>query len=150
MQNLSKNDLLCGHKVKDMDFYEHCVFRKLHGSKFPKAVHRTKGTLDYIHSDCWGPSKVEYLGGRSYFVSFIDDYSRMTWIYLMKHKSEVFKHFKDWKTLMENQTGKKIKRLRTDNGLEFSSSEFDELCRKEGISRHRTVRDTPQQNGVVE
>ncbi|KAK9698714.1 hypothetical protein RND81_08G125700 [Saponaria officinalis] len=60
-------DLFCGHKVKNLDFCEHCVFGKLHRSKFPKAVHRTKGTLDYIHSDCWGPSKVESLGGPSQF-----------------------------------------------------------------------------------
>ncbi|KAJ4721737.1 Retrovirus-related Pol polyprotein from transposon TNT 1-94 [Melia azedarach] len=86
MQILSKGDLLCGHKIKDLEFCEHCIFGKLHRSKFPKAIHRTKGTLDYIHSDCWGPSR----------------------------------------------------------------SEFDEFCKNEGIARHHTVRDTPQQNGVAE
>ena len=52
MQILSKGDLLRGHKAKSLEFCEHCVFGKLHRNKFPKAVHRTKGTLDYIHSDC--------------------------------------------------------------------------------------------------
>ncbi|KAJ4712638.1 Retrovirus-related Pol polyprotein from transposon TNT 1-94 [Melia azedarach] len=150
MQILSKWDLLCGHKVKDLEFCEHCIFGKLHRSKFPKAIHRTKGTLDYIHSDCWGPSRVESLGGHRYFVSMIDDFSRMTWVFIMKHKSEAFKNFRQWKALVENQTGKKIKRLRTDNGLEFCWSEFDEFCKNEGIARHHTVRDTPQQNGVAE
>ena len=150
MQILSKNDLLGGHKVKDLSFCEHCIFGKLHRSKFPKAIHRTKGTLDYIHSDCWGPSRVDSLGGHRYFVSMIDDYSRMTWVFMMKHKSDSFKNFKQWKALVENQTGKKIKRLRTDNGLEFCSAEFDELCKTEGIARHHTVRYTPQQNGVAE
>ena len=51
MQILSKNDLLGGHKVKILEFCEHCVFGKLHRSKFLKGIHRTKGTLDYIHSD---------------------------------------------------------------------------------------------------
>ncbi|KAL6138517.1 hypothetical protein ACLB2K_063799 [Fragaria x ananassa] len=111
--------------------------------KFPKAIHRTKGTLDYIHSDCWGPSRVDSLGGHRYFMSMIDDYSRMTWVFVMKHKSDAFKNFKQWKALVENQTGKKIKRLRTDNGLEFCSIEFDELCKTEGIARHHTVRNTP-------
>ena len=69
---------------------------------------------------------------------------------MLKQKSEVFKVFKQWKALVENQTGKKIKRLRTDNGMEFCSSEFDEFCRDEGIARHQTVRHTPQQNGVAE
>ena len=62
MQVLSKEDLLAGHKVKRLEFCEHCVFRKLHRNKFPKAIHRTKGTLDYIHSDCLGPCRVESLG----------------------------------------------------------------------------------------
>ena len=54
MQILAKSDLLCGHKVvMDLGFCEHCVFGKLHRTKFSKAIHRTKGTLDYIHSDCW-------------------------------------------------------------------------------------------------
>ncbi|KAJ4713215.1 Retrovirus-related Pol polyprotein from transposon TNT 1-94 [Melia azedarach] len=139
MQILSKWDLLCGHKVKDLEFCEHCIFGKLHRSKFPKAIHRTKGTLDYINSDCWGPSRVESLGGHRYFVSMIDDFSRMTWVFIMKHKSEAFKNFRQWKALVENQTGKKIKRLRTDNGLEFCWSEFDEFCKNEGIARHHTV-----------
>ncbi|KAJ4718340.1 Retrovirus-related Pol polyprotein from transposon TNT 1-94 [Melia azedarach] len=150
MQSLSKGDLLCGHKIKDLEFCEHYIFGKLHCSKFPKAIHRTKGTLDYIHSDCWGPSRVESLGGHRYFVSIIDDFSRMTWVFIMKHKSEAFKNFRQWKALLENQTGKKIKRLRTDNGLEFCWSEFDEFCKNEGIARHHTVRDTPQHNGVAE
>lgn len=68
----------------------------------------------------------------------------------MKHKNESFEKFKDWKVLIENQVGKKIKRLRTDNGLEFCSNEFDRFCKDEGIARHHTVRHTPQQNGVAE
>ena len=151
MQILSKRDLFSGHKVQSLEFCEHCVFGKLHRSKFPKkAVHQTKGTLDYIHMDCWGPSRVESIGGHRYFVSMIDDYSRMTWVIMMKHKSEAFKKFKQWKALVENQTGKKIKRLRTDNGLEFCSSEFNEFCKDAGIARHHTIRHTPQQNGVAE
>ena len=86
--------LLGGYKVTNLEFCEHCVFGKLHGSKFPKGVHRTKGTLDYIHFDCWGPSCFESLGGHRYFVSFINDFSRMTWVVIMKSKGETFKNFK--------------------------------------------------------
>jgi len=151
MQTLAKSDLLCGHKVvTDLGFCEHCVFEKLHCTKFPKAIHITKGTLNYIHSDCWGPSRFESLGDHLYFLSIIDNYSRMSWVFMMKHKSEAFNNFKQWKTLVENQTGKKIKRLHIDNGLEFCSSEFDEFYHSEGIARHCTVRATPQQNGVAE
>ncbi|KAL1208699.1 Retrovirus-related Pol polyprotein from transposon TNT 1-94 [Cardamine amara subsp. amara] len=150
MQILSKENLLCGHEVKSLEFCEHCVFGKLHRSKFSKAAHITKGTLYYIHSDCWGPARVDSLGGHRYFVSFIDDYSRKTWVIMLKHKNEAFKNFREWKTLVENQTGKKIKRLRTDNGLEFCSSEFNQLYKDQGVARHHTVRNTPQQNGVAE
>jgi len=84
-----------------------------------------------------------------YMLTFIDDFSRKVWIYFLKEKSEAFKVFKEWKTLLENQTRKKIKRLRTDNDLEFCNHQFDEFCKAEGIARHKTVVNTPQQNGVA-
>ncbi|GAA0154673.1 hypothetical protein LIER_37939 [Lithospermum erythrorhizon] len=83
MQILATDDLLCGHKIKDLGFCEHCVFGKLHHNKISKAIHRTKGTLDYIHSNCWSPSHVESLGAHKYFLSLIDDYSRMTWVFII-------------------------------------------------------------------
>ena len=126
------------------------VYLKLHCSKFPRGVHCTKGTLDYIHSDYWGPSRVESLRSSMYFMYIIDDFSRMTWVFMMKHKSEAFKNFKQWKILIENQTGKKIKRLRTDNGMEFCGSKFNKFRNVEEIVCHHTVRDIPLQNGVTE
>ncbi|OAE29792.1 hypothetical protein AXG93_1513s1180 [Marchantia polymorpha subsp. ruderalis] len=59
MQELHKKGYLVEHTPKILGFCEHCVIGKLQHSKFPKAVHRTKDTLDYIHSDCWSPSRVE-------------------------------------------------------------------------------------------
>ena len=69
---------------------------------------------------------------------------------MLKTKDQVFDTFKQWKVLNENQTDKRIKRLRTNNGLEFCSEEFSEFCRKHGIARHRTTVGTPQQNGLAE
>ena len=69
---------------------------------------------------------------------------------MLKTKDQVFDTFKQWKVLIENQKGKKIKKLRTDNGLEVFSKEFGEFCKKHGIARHRTTAGTPQQNGLVE
>ena len=65
-------------------------------------------------------------------------------------KSEAFDKFREWKTLVEYQTRKRIKHLRTDNDLEFCNDEFTSYCTKIGIMRHRTCRETPQQNGVAE
>ncbi|RZB99644.1 Callose synthase 7 isoform B [Glycine soja] len=150
MMILQKQQLLGNQKLDELKFCEHHVFGKQHRIKFPKAIHTTKGTLDYIHADCWGPTRVPSLGGGRYFLSIIDDYSRMTWIYITSQKSQAFKCFKEWKTLIEKQTERKVKRLKTDNGLEFCSTEFNKFCRDEGIARQLTVRNTRQQNGVVE
>ena len=95
-----------------------------------------------VHSDVFGPVSVPSLGKSVYYVSFIDDFSRNTWIYFLRKKSEVFDKFKEFKALVENQTEKKIKALRTDNGGEF--------CKKCGIARQKTTPYTPQQNGVAE
>jgi hypothetical protein len=80
----------------------------------------------------------------------IDDYSRLTWIAFLKEKSEAFEKFKVFKSLTENQTGKRLKAVRSDRGGDFSSGNFKELCDKHGIKREYTIPRTPQQNGVVE
>ena len=84
------------------------------------------------------------------FLSIIDDHSRKVWIFLLKNKNDAFDRFVQWKTLMENITDYKLKNLRTDNGLEFCNNVFDSYCKKIGLQRHRTVRLTPQHNGVAE
>ena len=80
----------------------------------------------------------------------MDDFSRKVWVYFMKQKSEVFAKFKEWKTETENQTGRKIKYLRSDNEGEYTSNEFTDYCKQEGITRHFTVKKNPQQNGAAE
>lgn len=69
---------------------------------------------------------------------------------MLKTKAETFEKFKNWKILVEKQTDRKLKCLRTDNGLEFLNYEFKSFCEKEGIKRHLTVKGTPQQNGLAE
>eukprot|EP00268_Persea_americana_P021408 TRINITY_DN21352_c0_g6_i1.p2 TRINITY_DN21352_c0_g6~~TRINITY_DN21352_c0_g6_i1.p2 ORF type:complete len:105 (-),score=8.32 TRINITY_DN21352_c0_g6_i1:815-1129(-) len=101
MDDPSKQDLLCGQKLGKPDFCEHCVFEKQCRVKFSAPVHRTKGTLDYIHYDLWGPSRVPSLGGGRYMLTFIDYYSKKVWVYILKHKDEVFVQFKQWKTDLE-------------------------------------------------
>ena len=81
-------------------------------------------------------------------LTIINDFSCKVWVFFLKHKSDVFSTFKDWKTMIEKQIGRQVKCLRADNGLEFCSNEFNTLCKKEGIVRHRVARHTPQQNGV--
>eukprot|EP00253_Pinus_taeda_P007441 PITA_07441 len=134
----------------DFDFCENCVYGKQNRVSFPSSDKRVKQILGLVHSDVFGPMKVPSLGKSVYYVSFIYDLSRNTWIYFLKKKSEVFDKFKEFKALVENQTEKKIKVLRTDNGGEFCSKVFKELCKKCGIARQKTTPYTPQQNGVAE
>ncbi|GJZ03033.1 retrovirus-related pol polyprotein from transposon TNT 1-94 [Tanacetum coccineum] len=118
-----------------------------HRVSFGVGMHTTQGVIEYVHSDLWGPSQVESLGGKRYFLSIVDDYSRMVWVYILRFKHEAFGKFKEWKQLVENQTGKTVKKLRTDKGLKFCNQEFEQLCDKSGIARHLTVARTSQQNG---
>jgi hypothetical protein len=83
-------------------------------------------------------------------LTIIDDYSRKVWPYFLKDKSEAFSTFKEWKVMIKNQTKKKVKKLRTDNGMEFCSNEFKAYCKSQGIVRHYTIPYMPQQNGVAE
>ena len=101
--------------------------------KFGTAIHNTEGILDYIHLDMLEPSKTPSLGGKHYFVTFVDDFSRRVWVYTMKTKDEVLGIFLKWKNMVENQTGKKIKRLRTDNGGEYKSDPFFDVYSQHGI-----------------
>ena len=105
--------------------------------------HTTREILDYVHSDVWGPTGELSLGGSQYFVTFTDDFSRKVWMYFLKQKSKVFAKFKQWKVKVKNQTGRKIKYLRSDNGTEYTDSRFQKLCEEHGIQRPFSVRKTP-------
>jgi hypothetical protein len=87
-------------------------------------VTRENGILEMVHSDVFGLVTMPSLGGSMYYISFIDDFSRKTWIYFLRKKSYIFERFKEFKALVENQTKKRIKVLRTDNGGEFCGNEF--------------------------
>eukprot|EP00253_Pinus_taeda_P006039 PITA_06039 len=134
----------------DFDFCENCVYGKQNRVSLPSSGKRMKNILELVRSDVFGPMKVPSLGKSVNYVSFIDDFSRNTWIYFLKKKSKVFDRFKEFKAFVENQTEKKIKVLRIDNGGEFCSKEFEEFCKKCGIARQNTTPYTPQQNGLAQ
>jgi transposase InsO family protein len=80
----------------------------------------------------------------------IDDFSRLTWVSFLREKYDVFENFKKFKVLAENQTGRKLKEIRSERGGEFLSRDFKDLCDRHGIKREYTIPGTSQQNGVVE
>ncbi|EOY22757.1 Uncharacterized protein TCM_014834 [Theobroma cacao] len=128
-----------------------CQYGKLTRRSFPKAsLNRAKHRLELVHSDVARPMSEPSLNGSKYFVIFIDDMSIMTWIYFIQHKSEVFSIFQKFKAKVENESGCRIKKLRTDNGGEYTSSEFTSYLENEGIHHQLTAPYCPEQNGVSE
>ena len=127
-----------------------CAEGKHTRGPFPSSATKTSYVLQLVHSNLSGMLPVTSLGGCSYYMTFIDDFSRKTWIYFLKIKDEAFMWFRTFKALVENLTGKKIKILRTDNGTEYETNEFKNFCREAGIKRETTTVYTPEQNGVVE
>ena len=89
-------------------------------------------------------------GNYQYFITFTDDFSRYGYVYLMKHKSESFKNFKEFHNEVQNQLYKKIKTLRSDRGGEYLSQAFNDHPRECGIVSQLTPPGTPQWNGVSE
>src|SRR5436190_17469348 len=90
------------------------------------------------------------VGGVRYYVTFIDDFSMKVWTFILKHKSEVFQKFKEWKTMVENQRGRKVKALRSDDGGEFTSMEFKEYLARHRIKHQLSILGQPEQNGIAE
>lgn len=128
-----------------------CALGKNIKSPFHNSESRAKGTLELIHSDLCGPMYVASLSGFWYYVNFIDDFLRKTWIYFLKTKesNEVLSIFKEFKAQVENFFDKRIKVLRFDNGGEYTYGVFQNLCIDIGIKREFCVPYNPQQNGVA-
>ena len=147
---LAKKGVIKTEGSANLKACEECVLGKSKKQPYGTGKHTSEKPLDYTHSDIWGPSPVATIGGCRYFLTFIDDFSRKIWIYIMKEKSDTFDKFREWCTEVEVEKKTPLRCLRTDNGLEFLSHEFDSFCKLKGIKRHRTVPNNPQQNGVAE
>ena len=124
-----------------------CQQAKAHQLPYPKSVSQSSAPLELVFSDVWGQA-IESVGRKQYYVSFIDDYSKFTWIYLIKYKSEVFQKFHDFQNLVERLFDRKIKAVQTDWGGEYQrlSSFFTKI----GISHHVSCPHAHQQNGAAE
>lgn len=137
--------------VGEIQICETCQLGKQSRLPFPKGqAWRASQKLQLIHTDVCGPMQTASLCGNRYFILFIDDYTRMCWVYFIKLKSEVFTVFQRFNALVENQSSLLIKCLRSDNGTEYTSNQFVEYCNSAGIVHQFTTPYTPQQNGVCE
>jgi hypothetical protein len=121
---------------KKVSFCESCVQGKHHKSTFPtNKTKRAREPLDLVHSDVCGKLNGKSLSGAEYFLTFIDDKTRYVWVYILKRKAEVFTRFLEWKSMV----GRKLKTLRSDNGGEYTSRDFESCLKMEGIRHELTV-----------
>ena len=137
-------------KQLDCSSCEICKLGKHTRLPFSLSNCKSKKPFEIIHSDVWGPAPIESFNGYKYFVIFIDDFSRTTWLHLLKNKSEVFSQFQEFYNFVENQYDAKIKTFRSDNGTEFVNQNFTNCFKQKGILHQTTCIYTPQQNGVSE
>jgi transposase InsO family protein len=105
--------------------------------------------LELVHSDVW-TSPIVSIGGCKFYVIFIDDHSRFSWLFPLRHKSEVLSCFIKFKSLVENFFSCKIKQLQTDNGGEYVSAAFKNFTNTNGILHRLTCPYTSEQNGISE
>ncbi|KAJ0865146.1 putative RNA-directed DNA polymerase [Helianthus annuus] len=153
LQLMMKKDLVRGlpeFEINKEIVCAGCQYGKAHQQPFETSTFKTMKPLELVHSDVFGPVKQPSIRGLRYMVTFIDDFSRYTWVYFLKEKSEVFEKFKAFKDEAERLTGNKIMCLRSDNGGEYLATAFDIYLRENKIRRQLTCPNTPQQNGVSE
>jgi transposase InsO family protein len=153
LRKLAKDEMVRGRP--DIEHVEQlcdcCVAAKQRRTAFPAAAKfRAQEVLDLVHGDLCGPITLETPGGRRHFLLLVDDHSRYMWVRLLSTKDEATAAIKDWQALVEKETGRVVRVLRTDNGGEFTSVEFGEWCAGRRVRRHFSAPYSPQQNGVVE
>jgi transposase InsO family protein len=127
-----------------------CQAGKQARKKFAKSESITTKPLELIHSDVCGPFKPAGLADVKYFVTFIDDFSKKIWVYLLKSKDQVLPAFKRFKAQAENLTSHRIITFRSDNGGEYISKDFQSYCAQHGILHQRSQPYSPQSNGTAE
>ena len=127
-----------------------CQFGKQTVLPFNNSVSHALSSFYLIHYDVWGPSPISTLGGSRYFVIFMDDFSRYTWIYLFKNRSEFYQIYRDFTKMIETQFSKPFKVFISDNAQEYKAHEFTSILHQFGTVPHSSYPGTSQQNGRAE
>nr|GEW42312.1 retrotransposon protein, putative, Ty1-copia subclass [Tanacetum cinerariifolium] len=150
IKKLQHHGLLDSTDLRDFEKCVSYMSGKMARKPYTHQVERAKDLLGLIHTDVCGSFKIMSRQGAGYFVTFTEEFSRYGYVYLLKHKHEVFETFKVFQKEVENQLGKTIKSLRSDRGGEYISQKFLDHLKDHGIITHRTPLYTPQHNGVSE
>jgi hypothetical protein len=147
------NAMVDGMNLKQMSLHhicEICIKGKHKKTSFPNdGTMKASQLLEIVHTNVCGPMRTTSHGATQYYLTFIDNFSRKIHVYLLKSKGKVFEKFKQYKALVDNEIGHKIKVLRSDNGGEFVSKKFDTFLAECGIQRQTSAPYSPQQNVVA-
>nr|GEV80451.1 Gag-Pol polyprotein [Tanacetum cinerariifolium] len=127
-----------------------CKLAKLLALPFGNSVSSSNSLFDLVHSDVWGPSPIYTKGGSRYYVLFIEDFTRYTWVSLMKRMFDFLTILKEFRALVKTQHSIVRKCFRNDLGGECTSNEFFGLLKSDGTIYQSSCTDTPQQNSVAE
>ena len=121
-------------KLPDSSFKcDACILAKSHRVSYSTSLNKSDIPFALIHSDVWGPSPITTSSGIRWFMTFIDDCTRMTWLYLLKHKDDVFSVFQSFHIMIQTQFSAKIQILRSDNGGEYVKKNFQDYFATYGL-----------------
>uniref|UniRef100_A0A2N9FTN5 Integrase catalytic domain-containing protein n=1 Tax=Fagus sylvatica TaxID=28930 RepID=A0A2N9FTN5_FAGSY len=146
----SKNIIDVSDWLKTEKVCSSCQMGKSCRLPFPSHNKIAPAPLVKIHCDLWGPAPVASVQNFKYYVIFVDDHTRYTWLYPLKHKSDFFNTFLTFQRMVENQFERKIQIFQCDGGGEFSLQAFLTHLNMCGIVQHVSCPGTPEQNGVAE
>jgi len=124
-----------------------CHFAKQRKMPFNLSTSIASSKFELLHFDIWGPLSHSSVHGHKYFLTIVDNFSRFLWVILLKTKSEVFCHVKNFITLIDTHYHITPKYIRSDNGPKFLIPDFYD---SKGIIHQKSCVETPQQNGIVE
>lgn len=135
-----------GHKNKKPAYCHVCHLAKQKKLSFLSENNICNTNFELLHIDVWGPFSVETVEGYKYFLTIVDDHFRATWIYLLKHKSDVLTVFPAFIKQVETQYNTKVRAVRSDN----KELQFTQFYQENGIVSFHSCPETPEQNSVVE
>jgi transposase InsO family protein len=154
IKKMASENMVDGLNIeKEVDqkfFCDGCAYGKAHRLSFPTGRNRAGRIGELIHSDLCGPMSCTSPSGAKYFKAFKDDYSGYVTINFLKNKSEAQQCFKYFAGRVEVETGNRIDTIRSDNGGEFFTTDFETWLKEKGIRQESSAPYTPEQNGVAE
>ena len=130
--------------------YIGCRLAKHHALPFSLSESLSSAPFNLVHSNIWDPVPFPSLGGFSYYVCFVDDFSRYTWLYFMRSHFDILSIYRQFTEMIHTQFGRRIKVFRSDGAREYLSTAFRALLSSHGTLPQQSCPHTPAQNGVAE